>query len=112
MAFDAQAFRAAYSPPVYKDLQGVEHTGRILSRFQWLAVAEDASTLAEGTPEEQQEKAHRVLTAFFPGDDAVVQEILGLPARLFDDAVAHFFDCQRRPESRPASAPAAAATAE
>jgi hypothetical protein len=104
MAFNAQAFRAAYTAPVYTDLAGVPHTGQLLSRFQWLAVQDDATTLDQGTPDEQQAKAQRVLEAFFPGQATLVTEILALPSRMFDEAVGDFFGCQRPPQSSSASA--------
>lgn len=109
MAFDARAFAEAYQPPVYTDLSGTTHTGRVLSRFEFLPIEEDARTVFQGTPEEQRTKCQRVLQVIFPTmPPAVIDEICGLPAELLDEAMGHFFACQSRPKPTSGS-PAGAA---
>jgi hypothetical protein len=104
MAFDARAFLAAYTAPVYIDRAGAAHTGQILSRFEALAIEDDANTMDQGTMEERRAKAERVLTTFLPTAPAAVQEILGLPNAAFEEVMAHFFGCQKPPKPTSASA--------
>jgi hypothetical protein len=104
MAFDAQAYRAAYQPPTYRAADGTVHTGKLLSRFEYLAIKDDITALDQGTPEEQEAHARKVLEAFLPHSNGVVTEILHLPAELFDEVLGDFFGCQKRPLPPSASA--------
>ena len=96
MAFNAKEYFAALEPPVYIDKAGQRHEGRILSIFEMGRVEESLKTPDKETPDAWRVRCASVLAELFPGNQAVIDEILDLPAEAFGAAFADFFAHQRR----------------
>lgn len=92
-----------FSPPIYIDRAGVEHTGRIFSAVENEAIKEPVERFLAGTG--NLADVTKVLTEMF--DAAVAEEIIHLPYELYVEALKDFFGPRRAAPAAPEPPPAA-----
>lgn len=92
-----------FSPPIYIDRAGVEHTGRIFSAVENEAIREPVERFLAGTS--NLADVRKVLTEMF--DAGVADEIIHLPYELYVEALKDFFGPRRAVPAAPEAPPAA-----
>lgn len=93
--FDARAEKAALEPPVLIDLDGVTHTGRILSHDEYQVLKPDFVKWANGSFASDEEET-AALGRLFAAIDIPMDKVLALPPELVTAALMDFFGPRRR----------------